>query len=179
MHVFGSFKILFVINCQGPDQTTCNAMCRPIEILFNDIMLYYQMNVFLYHCTSKCLARPVCLKVHQKTLKKIIIWENFSHLNEINLNSKRAQLLLFITFSIKAPKGLEANARVFSTHLQGNLIFHQISSAFLSSPECLRTKYKRGFPLNFNIPQKYQAPSQYSLRLGYLGCTPDIPIAAS
>ena len=126
----------------------------------------------LDHCTSKCLASPVYLKYTRK-LKKIIIWENFSHLNEINLNSIRAHLLLLLLFSTKAPKGLKVNARVFPLIYQESDI---ASAIFLSGTQCLRTKPMRGFPLKLNIPQKCQAKASNSLGLESLGCTPVVLI---
>ena len=120
----------------------------------------------------KCLDRPLYLKYTRK-LKKIIIWENFSHLNEINLNSNVHKLLLLLLFSIKAPKGLKVNARVFPLiYLESDIA----SAIFLSGTECLGTKFKRGFPLKLNIPQKCQAKASNSWGLESLGCTPVVLI---
>ena len=138
MHVSGSFKILFVINCQG--------LIRPRVMQCADLLRYCLMTscciikwMYFISLYSQMSSQACVPKSTLENFKKIIIWENFSHLNEINLNSKRAQLLLFIIFFYKSPQRLKGKCQsVFHSFTRKSDIsseLHQLSSQALNAWE--------------------------------------------
>ena len=67
-----------------------------------------------------------------------------------------------LLFSIKAPKGLKVNARVFPLiYLESDIA----SAIFLSGTECLRTKPREAFLSNLIFPRNIQAKASNSLGL--------------